>query len=252
MGMNPKVSIITVVFNAEDHIKKTLKSIVNQTYRNIEVIVVDGKSTDNTLNIVDEFHGHNIRILSEPDKGIYDAMNKGIELSAGDYIAFLNAGDEYCDNDTIEKLFQHVNDEDLVYGDYVAILGRNTQYKKANLFSSRSLHKNLTSIVCHQSLFIKRKIAPLYNIQYKLKGELDWYFNILNIEKIKYLKVNIPIVYYLRGGVSDQKCVSDFKEMIAVIWWHKGFLGILMSSKALIKHVIKIVLIVTKVYRLDD
>ena len=109
--------------------------------------------------------------------------------------------------------------------------------------------KNLTSLVCHQAFFIKKTVVPCYNSNYKLKGELDWYFNILSRNKIYYQKRDIPIVYYQRGGVGEQKYMLNFREMIHVIKKHGGFIGLLASSKQIMKYAVKIFLIVTKRYK---
>jgi glycosyltransferase involved in cell wall biosynthesis len=104
MDKNFKVSIITVCFDAEDDIEKTIQSVLNQTYNDIEYIIVDGKSTDGTMDIIKIYENRISKIICEPDKGIYDAMNKGIRAATGDVLYFLNAGDRLCDGNIIEKV----------------------------------------------------------------------------------------------------------------------------------------------------
>ena len=116
---NPKFSIITVTYNAGKTLEKTIQSIISQSYRNVEYIIVDGKSKDNTLQIADTYKQGIHCIVSEPDKGLYDAMNKGIRLATGDYLCFLNAGDKFHDNDTLQRMVDSLKDgelPDVLYG----------------------------------------------------------------------------------------------------------------------------------------
>ena len=107
---NPKFSIITVTFNAGKSLEKTIQSVISQTYRNVEYIIVDGKSKDNTLQIANAYQQWIHRLISEPDKGLYDAMNKGTRLATGDYLCFLNAGDKFHDDDTLQHMANSLKD----------------------------------------------------------------------------------------------------------------------------------------------
>ena len=117
---HPKFSIITVTYNAGKVLEDTIQSVISQTYRNVEYIIVDGKSKDNTLEIVDKYRNHISKVVSEPDKGLYDAMNKGILLATGDYLCFLNAGDELHDNQTLQQIVHTLKGTalpDVIYGE---------------------------------------------------------------------------------------------------------------------------------------
>ncbi len=247
-----KVSIITVTYNAEQFIEKTIKSIINQSYENIEIIVIDGKSTDNTLNIIKKYSDNIDRYISEADTGIYDAMNKGIDLATGDYITFLNAGDDYINNQVINDLFKNLDTStDVVYADHISVLNNKEKYREAKEFTKDNLFKYLTSTVCHQAIFVKRAITPKYNLIYKLKGELNWYFDILNTPNIKYLHKKIPIVYYLRGGVGEKKYMLNLKEIIKVLYYHGNIFGVIKAYKFLFKYFIKIILIISGRYKFE-
>ncbi|HDY89306.1 MAG TPA: glycosyltransferase, partial [bacterium] len=112
------LSIITVTYNAEACLEKTIQSVINQTYKNIEYIIIDGGSSDKTLSIIKKYKKYIKYCISEPDKGIYDAMNKGIKIAKGDYINFLNAGDFYYENNVLSYLFDNLDKSvDLLYGD---------------------------------------------------------------------------------------------------------------------------------------
>lgn len=251
--MSFKISIITVTYNAEKFIEKTIQSIINQTYKNIEFIIVDGKSKDNTLKIIENYSTNINKIISEKDSGIYDAMNKGIDLSTGDFITFLNAGDDYIDNNVLSNLFENLDKNiNIVYADHISILNGKEKYRKAKEFNKNNLFKYLTSTVCHQAIFVKKEIAPKYNLKYKLKGELNWYFDILEKQNINYFHKNIPIVYYLRGGVGETKYILNLKEILKVLYSHGGIVGVLKAYKFLIKYFIKILFIVTGRYKFEN
>ena len=118
--LNPRFSIITVTYNAGKVLEDTIQSIVTQTYKNIEYIVVDGASTDNTLQIVEKYGHHIHKVVSEPDKGLYDAMNKGMKLATGDYLCFLNAGDSFHEDDTLQLMVHSITGNelpDILYGE---------------------------------------------------------------------------------------------------------------------------------------
>ena len=117
---HPKFSIITVTYNAGKVLEDTIQSVVFQTYRNVEYIIVDGGSTDQTIEIANKYRDRISQIISEPDKGLYDAMNKGIRMATGDYLCFLNAGDELHENETLQKMVHTLNGNklpDVIYGE---------------------------------------------------------------------------------------------------------------------------------------
>ena len=119
--LHPKFSIITVTYNAGKVLEDTIQSVITQTYKNVEYILVDGGSTDNTLNIINQYRSMIQQVVSEPDQGLYDAMNKGIRMATGDYICFLNAGDAFHEDDTLQQMVHSiaVNNTlpDVLYGE---------------------------------------------------------------------------------------------------------------------------------------
>ncbi len=120
MSKHPKISIVTVCYNAERNIEKTILSVINQTYDNIEYIVIDGGSNDGTLSVINKYASKIDKVISEPDKGIYDAMNKGITLAKGDWINFMNAGDSYVDSCVLKLVSDNINSNcDMIYGDII-------------------------------------------------------------------------------------------------------------------------------------
>ena len=116
----PTFSIITVTYNAGKVLEDTIQSVISQTYRNVEYIIVDGNSKDNTLEIIGKYPKHVSKMVSEPDKGLYDAMNKGIRMATGDYLCFLNAGDKFHEKETLQQIAETLKDKDLpdvIYGE---------------------------------------------------------------------------------------------------------------------------------------
>ena len=162
---NPKFSIITVTFNAGKVLEKTIQSIISQTYRNVEYILVDGKSKDNTLSIADTYKERIHSLISEPDKGLYDAMNKGIRLATGDYLCFLNAGDKFHDKDTLQRMVDSLKEwelPDVLYGE-TAIVNESGNFLHMRRLSTpeelnwKSFKQGM--LVCHQAFFAKRELA---------------------------------------------------------------------------------------------
>jgi glycosyltransferase involved in cell wall biosynthesis len=220
MSQLPLLSVITVVYNASATIEKTINSVVNQDYYNLEFIVIDGGSTDGTVDIIKRFEGTVACWISEPDQGIYYAMNKGLQLAKGEYVTFLNSGDYYCNESVLSNLFSDVNDEDVVYGDMYVVEDQKKQprYQKALRFSKEILLKRGTAVVCHQAFFVKRIIAPRYNVFYRYKAELNWYFDIIELNKdltIKYKQM--PVVFYPLGGFGFLNYRNNLWEWVVLI-----------------------------------
>ncbi|MBR3619461.1 MAG: glycosyltransferase, partial [Bacteroidaceae bacterium] len=173
-----KISIITVTYNAEATIERTLESVAMQTYPDIEHLVIDGASKDRTVEIARRYP-HAI-VVSEPDKGLYDAMNKGLKRATGDYLCFLNAGDKLHSKDTLAHLIELVSN-----GSPVGVLYGDTHIVDAqgNFLRSRRLTppEHLTwrsfkagMLVCHQAFYINRQIAQPYDLTYRFSADFDW------------------------------------------------------------------------------
>ena len=213
MNSYPKVSIITVVYNGIEFLEETIKSVISQTYPNIEYIIVDGGSKDGTLDIIKKYEAHISKWISEPDKGIYDAMNKGIDLATGDWQNFLNAGDSFVDNNVLEKIFTtNLENITLVYGDIIAIRenGQKLNVNAIELKDDNSIKKGMK--VCHQAIFYNKNIMIKYDDKLRLKSE--WKHLIEITRKANFLpkKFDLPIVYYSVGGLGAQQLKLNQKE----------------------------------------
>lgn len=201
MNTNPKISVIIVVYNAADTIETAINSVFEQTYKNAEVIVIDGGSLDGTLEILKKYKAADFKWISEPDEGIYDAMNKGIKYSSGEWIYFLGADDKLYSNRILEDIFKEsdLNDAGFLYGNVKR--GTHTKLYDGEFDYEKLLKKNIS----HQAVFYKKDIflrTGNYNLGYRTHA--DWDVNLRCFEnqavKIKYL--DKIIAYFATGGAS--------------------------------------------------
>jgi glycosyltransferase involved in cell wall biosynthesis len=236
----PVISVITIVYNGESYIEKTILSVINQTYKNIEFIVVDGQSKDNTVNIVSKYKDRIRHFISEKDNGIYDAMNKGLKLASGEFVNFLNGGDYFYDDHTIEKIFSQRADQwNFVYGDSINTDGKTFQkYIKPVKLSRSSLRSGLG--VCHQALFVRRTLSPYYDLSYRYKAEYNWVIDIIyaiSPSSIHYH--NGPVVYYALGGFSEKGLLKNLREFINITKSRFGIGQVLWNSPLFLKIYLK-------------
>lgn len=207
-----KISIITTTYNSASTLTDTLKSIFKQSYDNFESVIIDGKSTDGTLEIIKSFknkYPNKIKYISEKDKGIYDAMNKGISLATGDIIGILNSDDFFTSNDileTIAKTFSE-NDIDAIYGD-VHFVNNNNLKKCIRYYSSRIFSPSLMRLgfmPAHPSFYIKNyqlKNVGKYNTSYKIAADFEFLLRAFLKNKIRSLYIPKDFVTMRIGGAS--------------------------------------------------
>ncbi|SEQ84571.1 glycosyltransferase family 2 protein [Pedobacter rhizosphaerae] len=222
----PKLSIITIVYNNARDIERTIQSVINQTYKKIEYIVIDGASTDGTLEIVNRYQDQISKIVSEPDKGIYDAMNKGLALATGDYILFMNSGDEIYDHQTVEAVFASADWADIYYGetemynDNWESLGKR-RHEAPEEFDWKSFKYGMS--ISHQAIYIKKSITVPYDLQYKYSADIDW---IIKAAKKASNTVNVHryVAKYLVGGMSKKKHRESLKERFRIFTKYYGLI----------------------------
>lgn len=223
------ISIITVVFNGKNLIEATIQSVLNQTYPNIEYIIVDGNSTDGTLTIINRYADKISQWISEPDHGLYDAMNKSLDLATGDFVWFMNAGDRVFAEDTVEKMIAQLTPKtDILYGEVMLVndarkhLGTRsnlTTQKLPNQLNFNSLQKGM--VVCHQGFLPRKSIAKKY-ISNNLAADIDWVLNCLKQSR-KNTNTHLILAEYLQGGISKQRHQQSFKDRYQVLKKHYGF-----------------------------
>lgn len=222
----PILSVITIVYNNVKDIERTILSVVGQTYRNVEYIIVDGLSTDGTLGIIHSYENRITRIISEKDEGIYDAMNKGLAAAKGDYVIFMNSGDEFFDPETVAAVFASAEAADIYYGETEMIdangqsLGQR-RHKAPKRFTWKSFKYGMN--VSHQAIYVKRSLAEPYDRQYQLSSDIDW---ILRIAKKARTIVNVNryVAKYLVGGMSKKKHKQSLMERFNIMKKHYGLL----------------------------
>ena len=209
----PLITIVTVCYNVCNSLRNTIQSVVKQTYKNIEYIIVDGGSKDGSIELIKQNQNHITRWISEPDKGIYDAMNKGIDMATGEWIIFMNAGDEFYTESAIADIFtrQFSDDVKLIYGDVMLDFG------KLGLLSKRLgkvSKENVPFEICHQSVFTKTDILKQihYDLSYKICADCNSFAEINRKGyKLKYVPVFISR-FEVVGGVSSKKIMCAYFE----------------------------------------
>ena len=227
MQKSPVFSIITVTFNAEKVLERTILSVLNQTYGDIEYIIVDGASKDGTKQIIRQYEA-GIRIwVSEPDQGLYDAMNKGLRVATGDYLWFLNAGDVLQQSHIVAdvaKVAERHGYPDILYGE------TDLMNLSGHIIAERRLKapRNLTwksfrmgMLVCHQAFVAKRSIAPVYDLSYRFSADFDWCIRCLKASKTV-VNTRQRLVYYLYEGLTTANRKLSLKERYAIMCENYG------------------------------
>lgn len=213
MKENPKVTIVTVVYNAASLIKETIESVLMQDYDNIEYIIIDGASQDETIGIIEGYENKITNFISEPDKGIYDAMNKGINIATGEWIIFMNAGDKFYSRDVLKNIFSHklLSDIKVIvgstlihysFGDYIVIPDKVEKLTRCMPF-------------CHQSVFVRSRILKdiRFDSSLKITGDHKCLLSIYNKWKDAFYITNEVVADYdAKDGVSAKQTLKGYRE----------------------------------------
>ena len=211
----PLISVITVVFNAEELIEATVQNVISQTYENIELIIVDGGSSDSTLSILRQYKKYIRKLVSEPDDGIYNAMNKGVDMASGDWIVFMNAGDQFSSYDVISSIFKFCRGpEKIIYGDVIVNYGDFSFLKRAG-----DLARLWTGMkFSHQSAFIEVSYQKYnkYDESFRIAADFNFFLNAYK-NQIQFKYVNIPISTVIIGGVSERNRLQTINDSRAVV-----------------------------------
>jgi glycosyltransferase involved in cell wall biosynthesis len=243
------ISIITVTYNSEKTIRDTLESISNQTYKNIEHIIIDGKSNDRTLNIINNYN-HNVIVISEPDKGIYDAMNKGIKIATGEVIGILNSDDLYFDNNIISKIayiFESDNEIDILYGNLLYVK-KNDISKIVRKWISCSYYKNYFengNVPPHPTLFLRKKVYNkngLFNLKFNLAADYEFMLRIFKNHSFKSKYLNEFFVKMRLGGATNKSIKNIYLGNIQILnSWKENNLSIpfLLVPKRFFKRILQ-------------
>jgi len=225
--MNPLFSIITVAYNAQQTIPATLKSVTEQTCNLYEYIVIDGASSDSTVELVNNSGIKNLKLISEPDNGIYDAMNKGLGIASGDYVIFLNAGDSFHSSGTLQIIADVIMDNDypgIVYG----------QTQLVDMDRKRVGDRHLTApevltlesfregmVVCHQAFIVLRKLVDNYDTRYKFSADYEWCIRCLQrSHRNRY--IDRILIDYLSEGVTTANMRASLFERFKIMCYYYG------------------------------
>lgn len=245
-----KITVATVTYNAGKLISRTIKSVEEQTYPYVEHLIVDGNSQDNTLEHIHHYQErnsiaavrHEIQCISEPDEGLYDAMNKALDMATGQYIVFLNAGDQFHDANTLEHIAACIKQSvgkqlpAVIYGntDIVDLQGhfiRARRLSPPEHLNWRSFKNGM--LVCHQAFFARTDIArhTPYNLRYRYSADFDWCIRIMHEgarQNLTLVNAHCTVANYLAEGLTTQHHQASLRERFSIMVRHYG----LMSAMA--------------------
>ena len=248
----PKITVVTVTYNAEQTLERTLQSVASQTYPRVEHLIVDGLSVDGTLSLIQEYAEdnsvcdtpHEIQFIREPDSGLYDAMNKAIDNANGDYLVFLNAGDKFHSDDTLEKIVEtvssvHGNEFDeatwpaVLYGetdivDDNGVFLRHRRLQTPEVLSWRSFLSGM--LVCHQSFYVRTDMARQfhYNLRYRFSGDFDWCIRIMKDAQQQgqsLFNTRMVLTDYLSEGMTTKNHRKSLMERFRIMCRYYGCLA---------------------------
>ncbi|MFD1817368.1 Glycosyltransferase involved in cell wall bisynthesis [Pseudarcicella hirudinis] len=231
-----KLSIITITYNAEKFLERTIESVINQTERDFEYLIIDGGSKDGTLDIIRRYGNEITNYVSEKDKGIYDAMNKGLRLAKGDYIWFMNAGDQINDIEVVRNLYNRLPENgDVYYGDTLLVDNEGNAQGLRSVITPHKLPKILTwksfrygMVVCHQSFIARKSIAPEYIPDHFYSADVDWEIQCLKNSK-KIINLEIIVSRYLTGGFSIKNLKKSLLDRYSILKKHFGFFNTVLA-----------------------
>lgn len=228
----PVVSIITVVYNSEQFIEETIRSVINQSYPNVEYLIIDGGSTDGTPKIINEYAKYIDYFVSELDNGLYDAMNKGIKHAKGNYLWFINSGDLAYNETVLSDIFSKKEAFAEIYYGETEIIDTNGEplgmrrHKAPRKLTWKTFRLGMK--VSHQSIIVKKEIAGLYNLEYKLSADFDWVIKAL--KKAKSVEnTELILSKFMDGGMTKKNMVPSLKERFHIMKNNYGLIPTVLS-----------------------
>ena len=247
-----RFSVVTITYNAASVLQRTLDSVFAQTYEGVEHLIIDGASTDQTLQIAEKYkaesdasgRGHKVIIHSEPDEGIYDAMNKGLTQALGDYIVYMNAGDSFPSADTLEQIVRRCHLGELPSDALPAVLYGNTnvvdgeglylyprRLQPPPQLTWRSFRQGM--LVCHQAFYARTDIAKnlQYDTRYRYSADVDWCIRVMHEAERMQLplyNINMVVANYMEQGTTTKHHRESLRERFAVMRRHYGLLTTLL------------------------
>ena len=241
---SPLISIVTITYNAARELPATVESVLAQDFRDFEHIVVDGASSDETLAVARR--NPDARIVSERDRGLYDAMNKGLRLARGKYVLFLNAGDAFHSSDTLSRYASYGRrGYDIIFGDTVIVDADRRIKGPRHLSAPQQLPFESFShgmLICHQAFMVRREIAPEYDLAYRFSADYDWTVRCIKAaDPRRCVNIAAVAIDYLSDGLTDKNHRASLRERFDVmachygrakaIWRHLGFIPRAIARK---------------------
>lgn len=235
----PFISIITVVYNAAALVRRTIDSVVSQDYPHLEYIIVDGASTDGTQEVIALYGEAIAQWVSEPDKGIYDAMNKGLAMARGHYVWFLNAGDTLPNRSTVSEMAATLPANALpsvIYGETLICDGEGRaiglRRKKApDQLTWRSFRQGM--VVCHQAILVERTLAERFDLQYRISADFAWVLAALKRSRSVH-NSRMVLAHYMQDGLSRQNIVTSLRERARIMAGYFGWPSVVWNHLLMI------------------
>lgn len=225
-------SIITVTYNASKVLGATLESVKEQSFTDFEYLVIDGASTDDTLALVEQAGIPTARVWSEPDKGLYDAMNKAIDRSAGQYLIFLNAGDAFVTPETLACIAKKAQDHpDVIYGQTQLVDSTGKVVGMRHLMAPEHLTWQSFRdgmLVCHQAFIARRELCPHYDLNYRFSADYDWCIKVLKRSQSTAYVGDAPIISYLSEGLTTENHKKSLRERYNIMCQYYGIVPTLL------------------------
>lgn len=241
--MQPLFSIITITYNAAGVLQPTLDSVKMQTFSDFEQLVIDGASHDDTVPMAENAGISQLKVYSEPDKGLYDAMNKGIRRAKGQYLIFLNAGDAFADERVLERLAKCAESQpDIIYGQTQLVNAARKVVGMRHLTAPEHLTADSFKhgmLVCHQAFVARRDIVGEYDLAYRFSADYDWCIRCLQRSKSNVYVGDAPIINYLTDGLTDKNHKASLKERFRIMCHYYGYLPTVARHLSFIPRYIK-------------
>lgn len=222
-----KLSVITVTYNAEATLERTLRSVQSQSQADIEHIIVDGNSQDGTVALIERYANERTNWVSEPDKGLYDAMNKAAAMATGDYLCFLNAGDTFHSDTTVEEMMRSIPQgsvPDIIYGQ-TAIVDDNGNFlhmrrlEAPKVLNWKSFKQGM--LVCHQAFIVRRGLFEPYDLGYRFSSDFDWAVKLLKRAQVIHY-TDMTLIDYLNEGLTTTNHKASLRERYKIMAKHYG------------------------------
>lgn len=245
MKLPPLISIITITYNASETLPLTMASVAQQSCTDFEHLIIDGASTDSTILLARQMGTPTLRIVSEPDRGLYDAMNKGLRMARGKYVIFLNSGDRFHAPDTLQLYVNAITAKkpDIIYGDtdIVELSGRRKgprHLSAPGMLTVDSFSHGM--LICHQAFMVRKAIAPSYDTDYRFSADYDWTIRCIKASRPGgRINLRTVTIDYLADGMTDRNKRASLIERFRIMALHYGTFRAVVTHLSFIPRAIK-------------